>query len=205
MGKGTVFAWQHDARLFDGGRTLTLFDDGSDPPVEPQSRALVLRLDTRHMTATLQKRFVHRPGRVLSRFMGNAQLLGNGNMLVGWGGAPYVSEFAPNGSTVFEARLPGGGQNYRAFRFPWVGRPSRPPRIKALPVRRLYVSWNGATEVAAWRLRSGKARGALHERGTVEKHGFETELRLPRGDRFAAAVALDAHGKPLGHTSTIAI
>ena len=40
MGPGTVFAWQHDARFHEHGRLISLFDDGADPKVEPQSRAL---------------------------------------------------------------------------------------------------------------------------------------------------------------------
>jgi hypothetical protein len=155
------------------------------------------------MTASLVRKYSHRPGRLVSKFMGNAQVLDNGNVLVGWGGEPYVTEFAPDGSIVFDAKLPRGGQNYRAYRFPWVGKPSRPPRIKAQPGRRIYVSWNGATEVAAWRLHSGPRVGALTTVHTLPKHGFETMFTVPSGDHFASAVALDAHGKPLGHSPTI--
>jgi arylsulfotransferase ASST len=44
MGKGTVFAWQHDARHHGNG-LIKVFDDGGQPFVEPQARALVIRLD----------------------------------------------------------------------------------------------------------------------------------------------------------------
>ena len=58
MGPGTGFAWQHDARLHPGN-VLSLFDDGGDPRVQPQSKALMLHLDVKHMQATLHRRYVH--------------------------------------------------------------------------------------------------------------------------------------------------
>ena len=39
MGPGTQTAWQHDGRILPDGE-VTLFDDGSNPPVHSQSRAL---------------------------------------------------------------------------------------------------------------------------------------------------------------------
>ena len=65
LGPGAAFAFQHDVRpraLSDG--TLTMFDDGAGPPyVHAQSRALKLRLDLKHMTATV----VTEPARPSSR------------------------------------------------------------------------------------------------------------------------------------------
>ena len=40
MGRGTVFAWQHDAR-HHGTDLVSIFDNGAAPQVEPQSRVLV--------------------------------------------------------------------------------------------------------------------------------------------------------------------
>ncbi len=48
----------------------------------------------------------------------------------------------------------------------------------------LFVSWNGATEVAAWQ---------VDDAAPVARTGFET--RLPRGTRVRA---LDAAGNVLG-------
>ena len=124
MGPGTRFAWQHDARHQDEGRQISIYDNSAAPPVGPHSRALVIALDRRNRSARLVREYVH-PRRLLSPFMGNAQVLPNGNVVVGWGGLPYITEFRPGGGVHFDARLPGAGQNYRAFRLPWVG-PSRP-------------------------------------------------------------------------------
>ena len=207
MGAGTVFAWQHDARFHEHGQLISLFDDGADPKAEPQSRALVLALDTRRMRARLVRRYTHRPA-LLATHTGSAQLQPNGNMLVGWGSERYFTEFAPNGAVRFDARLPRGGQTYRALRFPWVGKPPLPPLFVARPGpsgRIGYASWNGATEVASWQLLTGAAAGALAEAMTKPRGGFETRLPIPKGSRYAAVVALDEAGAELRRSKTIRV
>ena len=205
MGAGTRFAWQHDARHHDEGRLISIFDNSAAPAVAPQSRALLIALDRRRRRARLVRQYAH-PRRLLAPFMGNAQVLPNGNVVVGWGGLPYVTEFRPGGAIHFDARLPKGGQNYRAFRLPWLGRPSEPPQLVAHTVagrRSLYASWNGATEVASWRLEAGPRRGDLTAALTRPKQGFETSLPIPRNRAFVAAVALDSRGEVLGRSTTI--
>jgi arylsulfotransferase ASST len=207
MGRGTVFAWQHDARRV-GHNRITIFDDGAQPQVEPQSRGLVIELDARRRTARLVRKYVHRPGRIVSRFMGNMQALANGNVLIGWGSEPYLTEFGPDGKVEFDARLPHGGQNYRAFRFPWRGKPVLPPRVAyrfAHGKGTLYATWNGATEVAAWRLETGPRPGALVAAGAVPRRGFETALEVPRGHLWGRAVAIDGSGHELGRSKTVRV
>ena len=205
MGPGTRFAWQHDARHHEEGRLISIFDNSAAPPVAPQSRVLLIELDRRERRARLVRQYAH-PRRLLSPFMGNAQMLPNGNFVVGWGGLPFITEFRRDGGVHFDARLPGAGQNYRAFRLPWQGRPHRPPRLVAHTAagrRRLYVSWNGATEVAAWRLEAGPARNDLRPVLTRPKQSFETSFPSPGRTGFATAVALGASGKILGRSNTI--
>ena len=207
MGKGTVFAWQHDAR-HQGHNRISIFDDGALPQVEPQSRGLILQLDQKAGTARLLRKYVHRPNRIVSRFMGNLQTLDNGNVMIGWGSEPYLTEFGPSGEIELDVRLPDGGMNYRAFRLPWRGRPSLPPRAVyryAHGQGTVYVSWNGATEVAAWRLESGPSTGALRAGAAVARKGFETALRTTPGDKVAHAVALDKSGHVLGRSKAIRI
>ncbi|MGZ4439672.1 MAG: arylsulfotransferase family protein [Gaiellaceae bacterium] len=207
MGAGTVFAWQHDARFHEHGRLVSLFDDGAEPKAEPESRALMLTLDTRRMHARLTRRYTHRPA-LLATHTGSAQLQPNGNMLVGWGSERYFTEFASNGTVRFDARLPRGGQTYRALRFPWVGKPTVPPLLVTRPSpsgRIGYASWNGATEVASWQLLAGPAAGALQEALTKSRGGFETRLPIPKGMRYAAVVALDEAGNELRRSKTIRV
>ena len=208
MGKGTVFAWQHDAR-HHGDDLISIFDDGAAPQVQPQSRALVIRLDGKRGRATLVREYTHHPGRIVSKFMGNAQVLGNGNVVVGWGSEPFLTEFSPEGTILLDLKLPHGGQNYRAFRFPWVGRPFTRPTLVyrfARGIGTVYASWNGATEVTHWQLLAGARAGDLAAQDEpVPKRGFETTIATPRGMRFGAVAALDRHGKVLGRSETIRI
>src|SRR5262249_52472492 len=102
MGPGTQFAWQHDARHQGAGdRLISLFDDGAKPAVHKQSRGIILALDHARRTATLQREFTHNPP-LLAWALGSVQVLGNGNVLVGWGTAPYFSEYSANGKLLFD-------------------------------------------------------------------------------------------------------
>lgn len=193
---GARYWWQHDVRQH-GADALTVFDNGASPAEEKQSRALLLHFDERRRRVTLERAFVHRPELVLSHYMGNAQLLAGGHMFVGWGGSPFVTEFAPDGTIVFDAALPHGGQSYRAFRSPWRGKPRRAPDI-AVQSGAVYASWNGATDVAAWQLvEDGRSTQS------VPRAGFETRLQPAAATRHVAALALDAGGAPLGRSATI--
>ena len=55
---------------------------------------------------------------------------------------------------------------YRAFRFPWNGRPASPPAALAnlndtSEETIVHMSWNGATEVASWRVLAGRSPKSL--------------------------------------------
>ena len=154
--------------------------------------------------ARLQHRYVHHPNALQAHAMGNAQLLDNGDLLVGWGSEPYFTEFAPDGSIRFDARLPHGGQNYRVLRFSWSGRPTSPPHLVAKE-RVVYASWNGATELASWRLRTGTSAATLEDAGETVVRAFETAFTVPAGTTHAAVVALDERGDALATSATIRI
>ena len=201
LGPGARFEWQHDVREHAHG-LVSVFDNAAAPQEEPESRALLLALDTRRKRASLVHAYVHRPEPVLSHFLGNTQLLPNGDVFVGWGGSPYVTEFTRSGAIAFHARLPRGGQTYRAFRFPWVGRPAGRPAL-AERDGALFASWNGATAVAAWQVLEGDSATGLRRNQTFPRTGFETKLTLTAPARNAAVVALDAAGAPLGTSPTL--
>jgi hypothetical protein len=205
MGAGTRFAWQHDARHHDEGRLISIFDNSAAPPVASRSRVLVIALDRQARYAKVVREYAH-PRKLLAPFMGNAQLLPNGNVVVGWGGLPYITEFNRDGGVRFDARLPRGGMNYRAFRLPWVGRPNRPPRLVRRAVsgrRRLFVSWNGATQVAGWRVETRTGADGFTPVLTRARRGFETSLPVPANGDFARVVALAVDGRVLGRSNVV--
>jgi hypothetical protein len=198
---GARFEWQHAARLT--GRDLTLFDDASFPQEEPQSSAKVIRLNFHQRTATLIRAFVHSPP-LLTSSQGNAQRLPNGNMFVGWGAAPDFSEYSPGGRQIMTGSFPLGVQSYRALRFHWTGHPVKPPSIAAstAPHGRaiVWTSWNGATNVAAWKVLGGASRTTLHPLARKSVHSFETEIRLASRPAYVEAEALNGRGRVIGNS-----
>jgi hypothetical protein len=206
MGKGTGFSWQHDARRH-GASLLSIFDNADNPQEEAQSRAMMLDLDFKGMRTALVRQYTHSPS-VLSHAMGNTQVLPNGNVLVGWGASPYFTEYSADGRVVFDATLPPGGENYRTLRFPWTGSPAEAPALAARRTgasRELLASWNGSTDVAAWRVESGGRQAALTAGHAQPRRGFETSLGVTAGARFARVVALDRSGAVIGRSPVVAL
>jgi hypothetical protein len=206
MGPGTTMAWQHDARPLANGQ-VSFFDDGSNPPIHSQSRAIHVKLDMKSHRATLAASYTHRNPPLLAPSQGNAQTLPNGNTLVGYGGVPAISEYARDGSLLFDAHQPYDTAFYRAYRFPWKGRPLSPPSILANYNNTeegtvVHASWNGATEVASWRVLGGEAPGSLSPQAAIPASGFESATTLPHKYAYAAVQALDAAGHVIGTSAT---
>jgi hypothetical protein len=197
------FAWQHDAQQQPDG-TITLFDDEAAPRAGHESRGI--RLGLSGGRARLLHSYTNRRN-LLAGSQGNLQVLPNGNALVGWGAKPYLSEYSADSKhLLFEARFPRGDESYRAYKFPWVGRPQTAPAV-AGRVRRgqltVYASWNGATEVASWRVLSGATPDALSPAATVPRAGFETKILVPGAGPYVAVQALDASGQVLGTSAAV--
>jgi hypothetical protein len=205
-GPGTKFEWQHTARL--AGSTLTLFDDADIPGAqeEPQSSAKVIRLNYRKRTARLIHAYDHSPP-LLAGSKGNAQTLPNGNLFVGWGVEPDFSEYTPAGRQIFNGTFALGVQSYRAFRFRWSGQPATPPDM-ALTAgsggsTNVWASWNGATNVASWRVRSGSSsRGPWTKLKTAPRSNFETQIPITgAAGTYVEVQALNSHRAVLGTSS----
>ncbi|MEU4802850.1 arylsulfotransferase family protein [Actinosynnema sp. NPDC023587] len=209
FGPGAAFSWQHDvAREPDG--TLSLFDNaapstGSGGPVV--SRGLVLSLDEARGTASVV-RSDPSPERLLTGTQGSTQVLPGGHLLVGWGGSGRFTEFGPDGSVVLAGAFAKPGMNsYRAQRFPWVGRPLDPPAVAARAGTggtTVYASWNGATEVASWRVLAGVDGQEPRPVTVAPRSGFETAVPIPRAERVAVQ-ALDTAGNVLGTSPTVRV
>jgi hypothetical protein len=201
-GPGVRTAWQHDPRPLSGG-AISIFDNGSSPTVHSQSRGEVVQLDPTKRTATLVGQLLHPPP-IVAESQGNLQLLENGNWFVGWGQYPELSEFGPQGTLVFDARLPPHSQSYRGFRLAWSGMPAHPPTfaLAAAPAgaATVYASWNGASLVASWRVLAGPNPASLSAVAEAPRSGFETAIALPAGTAGpdVAVQALDASGQSLG-------
>jgi hypothetical protein len=209
MGPGTKTAWQHDGRILPDGE-VTFFDDGSNPPIHRQSRGVRIALDLKTREARLLAAYTHPDPPLLAASQGNMQTLASGSVVVGYGGVPAISEYAAAGSLLFDAHLPFDMSFYRAFRFPWSGRPLSPPAVLASLNNTgeetiVHASWDGASAVAAWRVLAGKRTGSLTAQTTIPVGGFESSATLPKEYARVAVQALDATGDVLGTSPTVAV
>ncbi|KAH8599931.1 ASST-domain-containing protein [Bisporella sp. PMI_857] len=187
---GFTFAWQHDARwlqenstttvvsFFDNGRTQDTVDSGS-------SSGKIISISHENATASLITQFdsTFAPrGLISSISQGNLQSLDNGNVFIGWGAEPFISEHLSNGTTVWSATWDDKSPNYRAFKGDWNGCPNHTiPAIWSYARTNssrtaIYVSWNGATNVHSWAVYTAALLDAPATRMaiTVKKTGFET-------------------------------
>ncbi len=205
FGPGAAFAWQHDVSVYPGTSLVTLFDDhccqltGGGTYVSPSapSRGVVLKLNMATHEATLADAYEH--DGIDADYMGSVQPLANGNELIGWGSQPYFSEYSTAGKLLLDASMPGSDLSYRVNLEPWVGEPLTLPAGAALTrhgATTVYASWNGSTQVVAWRVRAG-ASGAPSSvvRRSVAKSGFETAIPVSGGARSYEVQALDARGR----------
>ncbi len=185
------FSFQHDARRLDNGH-LTLFDNADD--AFPNSRGVEYVVDETNKTAAIAAEFVEETA-VNSQAMGNMQRLPNGNTLIGWGTSmdPLLTEFDSDGRKLLSLSSLDGLVTYRAFRFPWHGNPQWPPVLVArqeADAVYLHMSWNGATETAAYTIHAAPDGHNFTPVATVSRDGFETvyAYTLPGAGRWTVRV-----------------
>jgi arylsulfotransferase ASST len=205
MGAGASFAWQHDAEAVGGGTYRILDNETMTPtPDAPESRVIWVRVDPRRHTATLQRALTY-PGGISDPAEGGSQALPNRDTLVSWGGAGRVSEFGPGGRLLFDLELPLYHSTYRAYRIPWHARPRENPVVTvAADGTTVHAMWNGATDVARWRILGGDTTRGLRPVAEVPWNGYDTAAALPVHAAYLRVQALDRYGKIMA-TSTVTV
>ncbi len=202
MGPGTTFAWQHDARRQPDG-SISVFDNGADPKVEEFSRVLDLEVDEARARATLVRSWAH-PNHLSAGSQGNAQFLADGHLFVGWGARPYFTEYDGQGAVVLDGTFGIGTDmdSYRAYRFPWTGRPGSRPAVAVDPGANgrvvVYASWNGSTEVGRWQVLAGPDGNHVRPVASAPKSGFETPIEVTTNEPYVVVRALDGRSTVLG-------
>jgi hypothetical protein len=206
LGPRVAFYWQHDAEFQPGG-LISLFDNGSDPPKETQSRGLLLSADASRQTVTVVRQFVNPMKTLLAESQGNALSLPGGNWLLGYGRLPNFTEFDSSGGVVLDGTLGPNVQNFKTTLSPWRGQPRTPPSLVASRAAggavTVAVSWNGATDVASWRLLAGPSARAMAPVATAAKTGFQTTITARSAGRYTAVQALDPGGAVIGVSAVV--
>src|SRR5206468_11019383 len=143
-------------------------------------------------------RSIEHPAGLLAGSQGNAQALENGDTFVGWGQTGRVSEFDQQGGLVFDATVPAGFDTYRAYRAPWEGHPDTSPAATAEPgdggTTTVHAIWNGATDVADWRVLAGPDTASLAPVATAAWNGLDTRIELAGTPQLVEVAAPDARG-----------
>jgi hypothetical protein len=198
LGKGVRFYWQHDAEWQPGG-LISLFDNGSTPPKQRQSSGLLLRPDAASHRVTLVRELTNPRHRLLAGSQGSMQQLPGGDWLLGYGELPNFTEFDASGRVLFDATLGKNVQDFRTYFSPWSANPHEPPEftLQAGGGIVVHASWNGATEVASWRLLTGASPTSLAPAGSAASGGFETTLHGPSA-AYVQVQALNSAGETIG-------
>ncbi|KAK3646184.1 hypothetical protein LTR56_007199 [Elasticomyces elasticus] len=215
-GTAIQYIGQHDAHWAPGSNqtAITMFDNRADwsDHQESQSRGTRIHLDFESMTATLVTQYKHTEN-VYSVSQGSYQTLPNGNVLLGYGNNPVLTEFAANGTILCDAYFgpskgwtSGNVQSYRALKFEWVGLPTGRPSL-VIKGDTLYVSWLGSTEVRSWLIQhSTRSSGKFEALTTIAKDGFETSF-IPRVGaevrQYVQVLALDKARNILAVSDTV--
>jgi hypothetical protein len=213
-----AFAFQHDARWLPNG-DLSMFDNDccgfipqpsgppkAAPPIHgTQSRGMQIKVDEANKAVSLVRE--DKLYDLISGTQGNRQVLSNGNVFMGWGQQPFFSEFTKTGKLLLSVRFPDPDESYRAYRYASKGNPTGNPAAAARPAgkgTKVYASWNGATEVVAWRIWAGKTSRKLKVVAKrVKRAGFETPATLKSAGPIVKVQALNKKGRVIGTSRAV--
>jgi Arylsulfotransferase (ASST) len=195
--KDAQFAWQHHVRHRPNGMISIFNNESRTTGANAVSSGLLLAVDEQARTVKLHKKLLS--DKLLSIAEGSVQLLPNGNVLVGWGIQPVVTEFDSEGRIVYQATKVGQA-SYRSFRDVWVAHPKTVPDVEVTSesdgTMKVYVSWNGATEVRNWQVVAGADANSLKPVVIAPRTGFETSVSVAHAPAVAVQ-ALDFGGNVL--------
>lgn len=193
LSKAARFNYQHHARVQAQNDTHAIVslldnsketDEADEYTARSHSAGIIIALDTVNMKGELIGEYPH-PHDGYTHKRGSNHVLPNGNVFMGWADNILVSEHSPDGKVLMEAHIKPNLDSYRCYKFPWVGKPLEPPDVYASAYlsgddtwTMGYASWNGATDVATWKLYAWDVKEQRLGNLLVSesRNGFETEL-----------------------------
>jgi len=221
------FSRQHDAGVVSQNQTHTVikFLDNAlgeghgalHDATHDFSRGLIvaLRTDITPMVASLVAHYNH-PKKNYAKSRGSMQILPNGNIFMGWSQRARQSEHSADGTVLMEASFYTDKiGSYRNYKFPFVGRPLTTPDVASMaylqdedrrddPRTKVYVSWNGDTEVRTWQLYGSMDNpNELLPIESAKRDGFETSFQHSAYLKYVQLEGLDESGTILTKTGMI--
>jgi len=193
--------------MWEPGGLISVFDNGSSPPEETQSRGLLLSPDLATHTVSLVKAFTNPSRTLLASSQGDLLSLGDGNWLMGYGGLPDFTEYNSAGDVLLDGSLGLDVQDFRTYLAPWSAQPQTRPSVAAQIAHNgsvtVEASWNGATDVSAWRLLAGSSSQSLQSVGTTSATSFQTTMSAGKSGPNIEVVALGSSGQTLATSRVI--
>lgn len=193
---------------------LSIFDNAFSTvgaPTAASSSAIVVLLDLEAGTGQIVERYTQ-PGGKYAAMFGSVQFLDNGDRLIGWGSTREISQHTQDGGLVYHAEIGDGASligSLRIFKGAWSARPLVGPNLYTYSWTcgwntTMYASWNGATEVDAWRFCGGPTgSGPWREAAIAAKSGFETRIQASFFAMYAFIEALGDDGSVLGRSKVV--
>lgn len=191
-----------------------MFDNAQDQAIRPTkpSSGLELLLNFTDYSVSLVRRLMDPEVFIATQLTGGYQTLPHGHALANFAIPCFLREFDEDGNVVYAAQLGTVGRCdiYRAYKQKWIGLPSTEPKVVAKVDKksgqtRVWVSWNGATEVAHWAFYANNRSDVLLWQEQVPKEYFETSVKLTGEVEYVQVKALDAGGSGLGQSAVIAV
>ncbi|KAF3768615.1 hypothetical protein M406DRAFT_250688 [Cryphonectria parasitica EP155] len=207
-----LFKYQHDPRVLSTSSTglvLTLFDNNNfeygDLLTPNNSYGLEITLNTDEWTSTLNQILYDEANPIHTIAEGDRQTLtSTGGAFIDYGFQPYAKEFNSAGEVIWSAQWGDiSDGSYRSRKYVYTGTPTTLPKIAVETDgsdHTVYVSWNGATEVAEWEIVGCGTSGTT----TVDKTDFETSW-TGTCTSTVHAVALNSAGTPLATSTSVAV
>lgn len=208
----------------NGKRYISIFDNGGygnenatmyTARSNTHSVGRIIELDFAKKTAKLLRKYENPGGQqgLLATSQGALHLISNytninsTNVIMSYGSVPVIAEYLEDGTAVQVIRFSktGFAQSYRVLKFDWEGYPATTPDV-AIQNGKIYVSWNGATEVAKWVLHQSKDKKDISKdtkKSTFKKTGFESSTSIDSDYHIAQVEALDKNGQVLGKSEVI--
>jgi hypothetical protein len=191
------FRLQHHVRaqnISEAGMTITMFNNHGRQPTQGLGFWVPLPPDPKN-PPQLVRRLEDKSSPVHAATQGSYQLdIGNGHGFMGYGKIPLAREYAPvangsvNGRVIWEGRFGynGAAMSYRGFKMPWHATPKdwdpviliEKVRLQRKQFTKVFVSWNGATDVNGWAVFAGDNEKDMKSVGMARKQGFETVFHL---------------------------